>query len=125
MSKLFATTALFLAFLSLPAPARAENITPLPGIAMHGAPKYAADFKNLDYVNASAPKGGQINLAVAGTFDSLNPYIIKGVAAPGINLVYQTLMANTEDEAFSEYGLIAASIEMPEDRSWVVFNLRP
>jgi microcin C transport system substrate-binding protein len=105
--------------------AHAEDIKPLPGIAMHGEPKYGADFKNVEYANPDAPKGGEIHLATAGTFDSLNPYIIKGVAAPGVGMVYQTLMSNTEDEAFSEYGLVAASIEMPEDRSWVVFNLRP
>lgn len=98
---------------------------PLYGIAMHGTPKYPADFKHLDYVNPDAPKGGSIRLAVAGTFDSMNPYIIKGVSAPGLNMVYQTLMANTEDEAFSEYGLIAKSIEVPDDRSWAVFNIRP
>ncbi|MCE9507042.1 MAG: extracellular solute-binding protein [Alphaproteobacteria bacterium] len=125
MSRLF-TAFLFSALLCLPSIAQAETATPLHGIAMHGAPKYAADFKNLEYVNASAPKGGALHLAVAGTFDSLNPYVIKGVAAPGVTgMVYQTLMANTEDEAFSEYGLLAETIETPQDRSWVVFNLRP
>jgi microcin C transport system substrate-binding protein len=115
---------LFLALLLLTGPAQAETVAPLHGIAMHGAPKYAADFKHLDYANPDAPKGGALRLAVAGTFDSLNPYVIKGVAAPGIGMVYQTLMANTEDEAFSEYGLLAETIETPQDRSWVVFNLR-
>jgi len=101
-----------------------RDTVPLSGVAMHGTPKYADDFKNLDYVNPNALKGGEIRLAVSGTFDSLNPYIIKGIAAPGVTMVYQTLMANTEDEAFSEYGLLAETIEMPKDRSWVVFNLR-
>jgi microcin C transport system substrate-binding protein len=101
-----------------------DAVTPLYGTAMHGTPKYPADFKHLDYVNPDAPKGGDIRLATAGAFDNLNPYIIKGVAAPGIGMIFQTLMANTEDEAFSEYGLIAESMEMPEDRSWVAFNLR-
>ncbi|MBI3440605.1 MAG: ABC transporter substrate-binding protein [Proteobacteria bacterium] len=114
-----------LAALSLSTFALAEDIKPLYGVAMHGQVKYAAGFQHLDYVNPEAPKGGEIHLATAGTFDSLNPYIIKGVAAPGIGMVYQTLMANTEDEALSEYGLIAKTIEMPEDRSWVVFNLNP
>ena len=53
------------------------------GIAMHGAPKYGPDFQHLDYVNPDAPKGGELRRAVTGTFDSLNPFIIKGVAAPG------------------------------------------
>ncbi|MFH1157662.1 MAG: extracellular solute-binding protein [Pseudomonadota bacterium] len=123
MLKLFATAALSVA-LFLSGGALAEDTAPLPGIAMHGAPKYAAGFKNFDYVNPDAPKGGEIRLAVSGTFDSLNPYIIKGVAAPGIGMAYQTLMTNTEDEAFSEYGLLAETIEVPEDRSWAVFNLR-
>lgn len=118
---------LFVLFLGIAAlrPALAEAPVPLHGIAMHGAPKYAADFQHLDYVNPLAPKGGEMRLATQGTFDSLNPYIIKGSPAPGMGMVYQTLLASTEDEAFSEYGLIAESIEMPEDRSWVAFNLRP
>jgi microcin C transport system substrate-binding protein len=124
MPKLF-TLALLLCVLFLSTAAFATTINPLPGIAMHGTPKYAADFKNLEYVNPDAPKGGGLHLAAEGTFDSLNPYVIKGVPAPGIGMVYQTLMASTEDEAFSEYGLLAATTEMPEDRSWVVFNLRP
>lgn len=111
-----------LSFFLLSSPAHAE--TAQHGLAMHGAPKYASDFKHLDYVNPQAPKGGEIRMAAPGTFDSLNPYVIKGVAAPGVNLVYQTLMTSTDDEAFSEYGLIAESVEMPEDRSWVAFNLR-
>ena len=103
----------------------AQEVNPVHGLAMHGAPKYAADFQHLDYVNPNAPKGGDIRMASMGTFDSFNPYIIKGEPAPGIGLVYQTLLINTDDEAFSAYGLIAQSIETPEDRSWVVFNLRP
>ncbi|MDE1153898.1 MAG: extracellular solute-binding protein [Micavibrio sp.] len=94
-------------------------------LAMHGAPKYAEGFDHLDYTNPDAPKGGDIHLAAAGTFDNLNSFIIKGVAAPGIGMIYQTLLAKSDDEAFTEYGQIAKSIEMPEDRSWVVFNLRP
>lgn len=107
----------------------AQEKTPAPqalsGIAMHGTPKYDADFTHLDYVNPDAPKGGSIRLAAVGTFDNLNPFILKGVAAPGSGLTYQTLMASTDDEPFSEYGLIAKSMEVPEDRSWVIFNLRP
>jgi microcin C transport system substrate-binding protein len=124
MPKLFTTT-LFLALFSLPPLALAETVTPAPGIAMHGAPKYAADFKHLDYVNPEAPKGGTLHLAEEGTFDSLNPYVLRGIAAPGVDMIYQTLMTSTEDEAFSEYGLLAETIETPQDRSWVVFNLRP
>jgi microcin C transport system substrate-binding protein len=113
---------IFLAFL---APAFAEEAPrPFHGIAMHGEPKYGPDFKNFEYVNPDAPKGGEMHLAASGTFDNLNPYIIKGVAAPGIGRTFETLMTNADDEPFSEYGLIAETVEMPEDRSWVVFNLR-
>lgn len=97
---------------------------PMHGVAMHGEPKYDADFTHLDYVNPDAPKGGTLRMAAAGTFDSLNPYIVKGVAAPGLGLVFQSLLISTDDEAFSEYGLIAESLEMPDDRSSVTFNLR-
>ena len=94
------------------------------GIAMHGAPKYAADFAHLDYVNPHAPKGGALRLALAGSFDSLNPFLIKGSAAAGRHYVFESLLKRTWDEAFSLYGLIAESLEVPEDRAWVTFHLR-
>ncbi|MGB1111389.1 MAG: ABC transporter substrate-binding protein, partial [Gammaproteobacteria bacterium] len=95
------------------------------GIAMHGDLKYPAGFKHFDYVNPDAPKGGSVRLAGIGTFDNLNPFILKGTAASGIGRTFDTLMTNSSDEAFSEYGLIAESLEVPEDRSWVIFNLNP
>lgn len=118
--------AAWLSFVSLGmAAAPAVPVTPVHGLALHGAPKYPADFTHFEYANPDAPKGGEIRLAAAGTFDTLNGYIIKGVAAPGLGMIYQTLMTNAEDEAFSEYGQIASTAEMPEDRSSVTFNLRP
>lgn len=115
--------ALTLAFLLLmPFPAAA--LTPVHGIAIYGEPKYAANFKNFDYVNPDAPKGGILRLSALGTFDSMNPFIVKGVPADNIGLIYQTLLTGSSDETFTEYGLIAESIEMPEDRSYVTFNLR-
>lgn len=93
------------------------------GMAMHGDLKYAPDFQHFDYVNADAPKGGTLRLYTIGTFDSLNPFIIKGVPASSIGLIYETLTEHSRDEPFSEYGALAESIEMPEDRSWVAFNL--
>jgi microcin C transport system substrate-binding protein len=95
------------------------------GIAMHGQPKYTTDFKNFDYVNPEAPKGGTVKLGALRTFDSLNPFIIKGVPAVGVGAIYDTLMEASRDEPFSEYGLVAESIEVPADRSWVAFTLRP
>jgi microcin C transport system substrate-binding protein len=92
-------------------------------IAMHGTPKYPPDFKYFDYVNPSAPKGGNIRFAATGTFDSFNVYIAKG--NPGSGFEAETLLGASADEAFTRYGLIAESIEWPDDRSWVAFNLRP
>ncbi len=102
-------------------PAWAE---PRHGIAMHGAPKYAADFAHLDYVNPDAPKGGVMRLAATGTFDTLNPNVIKGTKAAGLSLTNSTLMARVWDEPFTLYGLVAESIDVPDDRSWVAFTLR-
>ena len=93
-------------------------------IAMHGAAKYGADFKHFDYVNPDAPKGGMVRLAATGSFDSFNPYIIKGLPAAGVGFLFETLMESSDDEAFTEYGLIAGKIEFPADRSWVTFTLR-
>jgi len=94
-------------------------------ISMYGDIKYPEGFKHLDYVNPNAPKGGIIRLAVVGTYDSLNPFILKGNSATGIGLCYETLMISSEDEPFTEYGLLAETIEYPENRAWVIFNLRP
>ncbi|MGO9172973.1 MAG: extracellular solute-binding protein [Rhodomicrobium sp.] len=93
---------------------------------MHDQPKYGAGFPHLNYVNPDAPKGGTLRLAVLGSFDSLNPFIIKGAAASGMReYVYETLLARSYDEPFSLYGLIAESVETPEDRSSVTFQIRP
>ncbi|MGO8954506.1 MAG: extracellular solute-binding protein [Rhodomicrobium sp.] len=93
---------------------------------MHGQPKYGAAFPHLNYVNPDAPKGGTLRLAVLGSFDSLNPFIIKGAPASGMReYVYETLLARSYDEPFSLYGLIAESVETPEDRSSVTFQIRP
>lgn len=106
------------------APAHADEPKPQHGIAMHGDLKYGPDFKNFEYVNPNAPKGGQIRLGAIGGFDSLNPFIVKGNAAGGASFVYDTLLTSSADEAFSEYGLLAETVRTPEDRSWVEFKLR-
>ena len=98
---------------------------PAHGIAMHGTPKYGPDFEHLDYVNPDAPKGGELRRAATGTFDNLNPFIIKGVVAHGRHLVFESLLKRTWDEPFSLYGLIAETIDVPDDRSSVAFTLRP
>jgi microcin C transport system substrate-binding protein len=106
----------------VPAAAQDANVKPVHGMAMHGEPKYGPDFKHLDYVNPDAPKGGSVVYAAIGSFDSFNPYTIQGTPGPGAS--YETLLTSTADEAFSEYGLIAETMEVPEDRSWVIFNIR-
>jgi microcin C transport system substrate-binding protein len=88
-------------------------------------PKYPADFKHFDYVNPDAPKGGILRSAGFGGFDSLNPFISKGVPADDIGLIYDTLARQGLDEPFTEYGLIAGKIEKAPDNSWVRFYLRP
>jgi len=95
------------------------------GIALHGDLKYPADFTHFDYVNPDAPKGGNFSYASIGTYDSLNPFITKGVPATGIGMIYQTLMVSSSDEPFSEYGLIAKTIKVADDNSHVTFTLRP
>jgi microcin C transport system substrate-binding protein len=92
-------------------------------IAMHGEPKYGSDFKHFDYVNPDAPKGGTLVLSASGTFDSFNPFIIKGSSGPVAGI--ETLLTSSADEPFTKYGLIAESIEWPDDRSWITFTLRP
>ena len=105
--------------------AKAEETKPRHGIAMHGDLKYGPDFRHFDYVNPNAPKGGSVRLSAIGTFDSFNPFIVKGSPATGVGELFESLLTSSSDEAFTEYGLLAESVEMPEDRSWVAFNLRP
>ncbi len=95
------------------------------GIAMHGDLKYGSDFTHFDYVNPDAPKGGELRLAGLGGFDSFNPFIIKGNPDDGSGRIYDTLMVGSADEPFSEYGLLAETVETPADRCWVTFTLRP
>lgn len=94
-------------------------------LALHGEPKYGQDFQHFDYVNPNAPKGGHVRLSQTGTFDNLNQFILKGVSAAGLGGLYDTLTYHCDDEAFSEYGLLAETIEVAPDNSWVAFTLRP
>jgi microcin C transport system substrate-binding protein len=91
---------------------------------MHGDPKYSADFQRFDYTSEDAQRGGKLRLSGYGTFDSLNAHIAKGNSADNLELIYDTLMVNSADEPFTQYGLLAHTIEYPEDRSWVIFHLR-
>lgn len=98
-------------------------------IAMHGEPDLPADFRHFPYVNPDAPKGGRIDYAVQGTFDSLNPFIVQGDAARGlVDLelgynVYDSLMQRSYDEPFTLYPLVAKTVETDDDRTFVEFTL--
>src|SRR3546814_1198025 len=78
-----------------------------------------------DFVNPNAPKGGTLILSANGTFDTFNPFNAKGTAAASADIATETLMVNGDDEAFTMYGLLAETIEWPEDRSWIIFHLNP
>ncbi|HWH85334.1 MAG TPA: extracellular solute-binding protein [Pseudomonas sp.] len=115
------------------------TITESHGYAQFGTLKYPARFTHFDWVNPQAPKGGTLRVMAFGTFDTVNPYTFKGTSPVttanflqyGINELNEPLMVGTGqyspsgDEPASSYGLIAQSVEYSEDRSWVVFNLRP
>lgn len=95
------------------------------GISLHGDLKYAEDFTHFDYVNPDAPKGGSVRLSALGTFDNLNPFILRGTSPAGMSDVFDSLTVQSADEPFSEYGLIAETITVADDASWVRFDLRP
>ncbi len=95
-------------------------------IAMHGDPRLSPGFEHFPYAEPAAPKGGRIVLGIDGSFDSLNPLIVKGEPAAGVReWVIETLMSRGLDEPFTLYGLIAETIEVPDDRSSVAFRLNP
>ena len=86
--------------------------------------RYNDDFLNVEYIDLSSLKGGNIVRSAVGTYDSFNPFILKGTSAAGIGTLYETLTTGSSDEAFTEYGLLAETIEWPNDRSWVSFVIR-
>ena len=125
--RILVAAALCLCVIAPAGPALAASTASAPavhGLAMHGQPKYPAGFDHFDYVNPAAPKGGEVRQAALGTFDSLNPFIVKGQPAATAGMVFDTLMVASADEPFSMYGLVAESIELPANRAWVSFNLR-
>jgi len=118
-----------LTWLYLP-PAQAE---PTHGIAMHGKPALPADYQHFPYVNPEAPKGGKITYGVQGTFDSVNPFILKSMRTNARGswdhqfgrLVFESLLFRSRDEPFTMYGLLAEKVEWPDDRKWIEFTLNP
>lgn len=122
-----AVTMTAISMTALSGPATAETTTS-HGISAFGALKYGPDFTHFDYVVPGAPKGGAVSMRptlASRTFDSFNPYIFKGDPADGTDLLFDTLMARAFDEPDAMYGLLAESVEMPADRSYAIFTLRP
>jgi len=104
----------------------ADAVEAWHAIAMHGEPALAAGFTSFSYANPAAPKGGRLTEGVIGTFDSVNPFIIKGLAEQRVrNYVVETLMARGYDEPFTLYGLLAKSVETDDERTYVTFRLDP
>ena len=99
-------------------------VTKSEGLAIIGTPALPPGFKHFPWVNPDAPKGGEVTLAAVGTFDNFNPFILRGTPGP-TGGVFETLTTLNVDEPFSAYGLLAQTIELPADRSWVAFDLRP
>ena len=122
--KLRALLSAALAIVTVTPPLAAEAAE---AIAMHGVPALAPGFTHFPYADPDAPKGGRLRLCLLGTFDSLNPYNLKaGSTAQGLgNMVFEPLMARSQDEPFTLYGLIARSMDTDEDRSFATFHLNP
>jgi microcin C transport system substrate-binding protein len=132
-SAAFATIAPALgAATGLPAvsPANAQTATSEPvwrhALSLFGDIKYPADFRRFDYVNPDAPKGGAARMISIGTFDNFNIAVagVKGSIAPAANLIYETLMARSQDEVATEYGLLAEAASHPDNFAWVIYRLR-
>src|SRR4249920_2819223 len=102
--------------------ARAEAAT--HALAMHGEPEWGSNFSNPTYANPAAPKGGQLVQGVLGTFDCLNPFIVKGISAANMRgYVIESLLARGYDEPFTLYGLLAESVATDTARNFVTFTI--
>lgn len=99
------------------------DASPSHCLSLYDPCKYTAGFTHFDYVNPEAPKGGSIKMASTGTFDSVNPFILKGVKAPGLGMTFDTLMTASADEPQSMYGLIARTANVADDKGSVTFTL--
>ncbi|MEX3680938.1 ABC transporter substrate-binding protein, partial [Paraburkholderia sp. BR14320] len=97
-------------------------------IAQYGEPKYPAGFQHFDYVNPNAPKGGTLVLANPSrltSFDKFNPFTLRGNAAPGLELMFESLTIGSSDEVASAYGLLADNIVVAPDGLSVTFHINP
>ncbi|WP_103332344.1 extracellular solute-binding protein [Pseudotabrizicola formosa] len=126
MAQTYGTGAALAAALVITPPVWAQDrVITSHGISTFGELQLPADFTHLPYVNPDAPKGGEISIWAFGGFDSMNPYSIKGRAAGLSSAPYESILTGTADEIGASYCLLCATLEYPEDRSWVIFNLRP
>lgn len=119
---------LLLSWFYAAAPALAADDLPLPALTSHGEPKLAAPFTAFPYVNPTAPKGGSLRIALTGTFDSLNPFILKGNYPPATYynvFVFESLLYRSADEPFTLYPWLAEKVAMAADRSSITFILNP
>ena len=125
ISRMMRATAFALACgLSLSAAASAQTGEFRHGLSTFGDLKYPPGFRGFDYVRPDAPKGGTLKLNTVAPFDSFNPFILRGVAAPGVGVLWESLLAGSGDEPDAAYGLIAESVAVAPDRSAVEFKLR-
>ena len=111
----------------LPLAAFAESAAPewRTSYTLFGTPKYQPGFAHFDYVNPDAPKGGLVRYAANGGFDSLNAFILKGVKAPGIEMIYESLMTGSADEPQTFYPALATRYKLAPDKSWMEFEINP
>ena len=122
----FHRTSSLLILLTLTALSAITSAAPLEhAVSLFGKPAYPEGFSHFNYVNPNAPKGGTLRQSALGNFDSLNPYVDRGVAAAGADLQYDTLLARSWDEPLTKYGLIAEKIERDPDNYWVAFYVNP
>lgn len=124
LGRMAATGALILGLAALALPARSETVITSHGISTFGDLALPADFAYLPYANPDAPKGGEISQWSPGSFDSFNPYAIQGNPAALSSIFYESILSGTLDDVSAAYCLLCETMEYPEDRSWVIFNLR-
>jgi microcin C transport system substrate-binding protein len=117
--------ALVLGLLAAAGVAQAQGPVRTPGLALLGTPALAPDFSHFPWVNPDAPKGGEVTLSTIGTFDSFNPFIVRGQPAAAAAQVFDSLLARNDDEPEAEYGRLAGAIDIAADRMSVTFDIRP
>jgi microcin C transport system substrate-binding protein len=105
--------------------ASADTLKKHHALSLIGEPRYGPDFAHFDWVNPDAPKGGRVRQWAMGSFDSLNPFPVKGSPAGGLRVIYDTLLSSSPDEPSTAYGLVAEWVEYPDDFSSATFQLRP